>query len=215
MIGSRRHPNAPQAAPDLLEGFKALSTSIISDSLDRMPGAKGLKPFHTAGGVMAGTAVTVMTAAGDNAAIHEALSMVRPGDVLVIDAGGDLDRALIGELLSAIAVSRGVAGIVLDGAVRDVEILAGSSLPVFAKGVNLRGPFKNGPGRINVPVSIGGMVVSPGDIVVGDADGVIAFSPEIASDLLAAAIKQDAFEAEILRSILAGTYVGAYALKED
>jgi RraA family protein len=214
MIGSRRHPNAPQAAPELVEGFKALSTSIISDALDRMPGAKGLRPFHR-GGTMAGTAVTVMTAAGDNAAIHEALSMVRPGDVLVIDAGGDLDRALIGELLSAIAISRGVAGIVLDGAVRDTDILAASDLPVFAKGVNLRGPFKNGPGRINVPVSIGGMVVSPGDVVVGDSDGVIAFSQDIAADLLVAAEKQEAFEAGILRSILDGTYVGAYALKED
>ncbi|WP_091738928.1 RraA family protein [Phenylobacterium immobile] len=214
MIGSRRHPNAPQAAAEIIEGFKILSTSIISDSLDRMPGAKGLRPFHK-GGAMAGTAVTVMTAAGDNAAIHEALSMVRPGDVLVIDAGGDLDRALIGELLSAIAVSRGVAGIVLDGAVRDTAILAGLDMPVFAKGVSLRGPFKNGPGRINVPVSIGGMVVSPGDVVIGDSDGVIAFSQEIAAELLEAANRQEAFEAGILRSILDGSYVGAYALKED
>lgn len=210
MIGSRRNPCAPQADAGLVAAFRGVATSIISDSLDRLPGAQGIRPYHR-GGPMAGTAVTVQTTPGDNKTIHEALEFIRPGDVLVVDGGGALDRALIGELLSAIAIGRGAAGIVVDGAIRDAAILAAGEFPVFARGVNMRGPMKNGPGMVNTPVVIGGMIVSPGDIVVGDADGVIAFEQAIAPGLLEACARLDAFEAGILESIKAGTYRGAYA----
>lgn len=210
MIGSQRNPCAPQADASLVAAFKAMATSIISDSLDRLPGAQGIRPYHR-GGAMAGTAVTVRTTPGDNKTLHEALELIRPGDVLVVDGGGALDRALVGEVLSAIALSRGAAGVVVDGAIRDAAILAAGDLPVFARGVSMRGPMRNGPGTVNTPVVIGGMIVNPGDIVVGDADGVIAFAPAIAPALLEACRKLDALEAEILASIRAGTYKGAYA----
>lgn len=209
MIAVRRNPSAPQADQDLIDSFRSAATATISDNISRLAGAVGLRPFHR-GGSLVGTAVTVLTAAGDNAVIHEVLEMVRPGDVLMIDGGGAMDRALVGEIIVSIAANRGAAGIVLDGAIRDVAVISAGDFPCFARGVNHRGPYKNGPGEINVPVAIGGMVVQPGDIVVGDADGVVAFSPSIARDLLSAVRAQEAREAEIMLSIREGRYAGAY-----
>ncbi|MGJ5243000.1 RraA family protein, partial [Bradyrhizobium oligotrophicum] len=184
--------------------------AVISDNLQRLPGAVGLRPFH-AGAPMAGIALTVNTAPGDNLFIHRALDLIKPGDVLVVNGGGDETRALVGEIIAAIAQQRGAAGIVVDGAIRDSGVLMKSDFPVFARAANHRGPYKNGPGAINVPVSIGGMIVAPGDIVVADADGVVAFAPAVASELLQAARTQEQREAEILASIRAGRYAGAYA----
>src|SRR3954471_11733408 len=186
----RQYPCAAQASPALIDAFRSAATAVISDNLGRLPGAVGLRPFHR-GGTMAGTAVTVGTAPGDNLAIHQALELIRSGDVLVVDGGGETGRALIGEIIAEIAQSRGAAGIVIDGAVRDAAMLASSPFPVFARAAIHRGPYKNGPGEINVPVSIGGMVVSPGDIVVGDDDGVVAFSQAIAADLLGLVREQE------------------------
>ncbi|MDQ1079446.1 RraA family protein [Pseudoroseomonas cervicalis] len=196
-------------APELLAGFGAASTAVISDNLQRLPGAVGLRPFHR-GGTMVGRALTVRTAAGDNLTIHKALDLIRPGDVLVVDGGGDTARALVGEIMAAVAKSRGAAGMVIDGAIRDARAIAQSDFPCFARAAIHRGPYKNGPGELNVPVSIGGMLVRPGDIVVGDEDGVVAFPPDNAAALLQAVHAQEAREAEMLRSIAEGRYVGAY-----
>lgn len=209
MLGERHNPNPTQADPALIEAFRALPVANISDNLHRLSGAVGLRPFHD-GTPMAGTALTVRTRAGDNKAIHMALDLLRPGDVIVVDGGGDISRALIGEIMTSVAKMRGAAGFVLDGAVRDIAALEKSDLPCFARaGIHL-GPFKNGPGEINVPVTIGGMVVNPGDIVVGDADGVVAFPQAIAPALLKAARAQSDKEEEILHGIAAGHYHGAY-----
>jgi len=208
MIGTRENQSASSADPVLLEAFKSAATSIISDNLQRLPGAN-LRPFHR-GGPMAGTAMTVRTAPGDNLFIHKALELVRPGDVIVVDGGGDLSRALVGEIMSLIASTRGAAGLVIDGAIRDAGAIGQSDFPVFARAANHRGPYKNGPGEINVPVSIGGLIVAPGDIVVGDEDGVVAFPQAIASDLLIKVRAQEEREAEMLLSIREGRYKGAY-----
>jgi RraA family protein len=199
-----------QADPILIAQFRNAATAIISDNLSRLPGAIGLKPFHR-GGTMAGTALTVRVAAGDNLFIHQALELIRPGDVIVVDGDGDVSRALVGEIMATIAAHRGGAGFVIDGALRDAGVLAKGDFPCFARAAIHRGPYKNGPGAINVPVSIGGMVVTPGDIVVGDADGVVAFSQAIAADLLQKVRAQEAREADILTSIREGRYAGAYA----
>jgi RraA family protein len=201
-----------QADPALIAEFKTAATAIISDNLARLPGAVGLRPFHR-GGTMAGTALTVRTAGGDNLFIHQALELVRPGDVIVVDGGGDISRALVGEIMSCIAEHRGAAGFVIDGAVRDAGVLAKGDFPCFARAAIHRGPYKNGPGAINVPVTIGGMVVTPGDIVVGDEDGVVAFPQAVSRELLLAVRAQEAKEAEILKSIREGRYTGAYAKK--
>ncbi len=204
------NPCAPLADPALIEAYRGTATPIISDNLQRLPGAVGLRPFHR-GGTMAGTALTVRTSAGDNLAIHRALDLVQPGYVLVVDGGGDTSRALFGEIMTTIAHYRGAVGLVLDGAVRDAAALRQSDFPCFARAAIHRGPFKNGPGEINVPVTVGGMIVAPGDIVVGDDDGVVAFPQAIAAELLHAVRAQEAREAEILTSIREGRYVGAYA----
>lgn len=177
------HPAPASVAQDIIAEFSGIEVSIISDNLERLPGATGILPYH-AGGQLIGTALTVKTRHGDNLAVHAALKIARPGDVIVIDGGGDVSQALIGEIIMVHAQSIGVAGFVIDGAIRDVAAIRNSNLPCFARGVTHKGPYKNGPGAVNVPVSIGGMVVNPGDLIVGDDDGVIAIPAHLARGLL-------------------------------
>jgi len=200
----------PKPAPELLAAFRDAPTSIISDNLDRLPGAVGLRPFHR-GGTLIGVAFTVKTRPGDNLAIHQALELVGPGDVIVVDGGGDESRALIGEIMMTIAQHRGAAGYVIDGAIRDADAIAASDFPVFARAAIHRGPYKNGPGAINVPVAVGGTVISPGDIVAGDGDGVVSFPQAIAAELRGKVQAQIAREAQTLTDIRAGRYKGSYA----
>src|SRR5215467_13178664 len=201
--------SVPKPAASLIDAFRQAPTSVISDNLARLPGAVGLRPFHR-GGRMVGVAFTVRTRPGDNLAIHRALEMVGPGDVIVVDGGGDETRALVGEIMKNIAEWRGAAGYVIDGAIRDVAAFAASDFPCFARAVIHRGPYKSGPGEINVPVSIGGAVISPGDIVVGDEDGVVSFSQAIASALLESVKAQIAREEATIVSIKEGRYQGNY-----
>lgn len=203
----------PETLENLVSAFKRSSTAVISDNLDRLPGAIGIRPFHRVKEAMAGTALTVRVAAGDNLAIHNALDIVRPGEVIVVDGDGDTSRALIGEIIMTIAQVRGAAGFVINGAVRDLDAFTNSGFPCFALAAIHRGPFKNGPGEINAKVSVGGLIVEPGDIVVGDNDGVVAFPQAIAADLLKAVHTQETREEEILRSIRDGSYTGAYGNK--
>ena len=200
----------PKPDSNLIEAFRAAPTSVISDNLDRLTGAVGLRPFHRGNARMVGTAFTVRTRPGDNLAIHKALELVGPGDVIVVDGGGDDSRALVGEIMKTIAEHRGAAVYVIDGAIRDVGAFESSEFPCFARSVIHRGPYKNGPGAINVPVSVGGAVFSPGDIVVGDEDGVVAFPPSIATDLLQAVQAQIEREEQTLQAIREGRYQGSY-----
>jgi RraA family protein len=209
MMADQNRALAAQTDAALIEEFRKSATAVISDNLSRLPGAIGIRPFHR-GGVMAGTALTVQTRAGDNLMIHKALDLVRPGDVIVVDGDGDTTRALIGEIMATIASTRGSAGLVINGAIRDAGAIGKSDFPVFARAAIHRGPYKNGPGEINVSVSIGGLVINPGDIVVGDDDGVVAFPQAIAATLLQAVRSQEKKEADILKSILEGRYAGAY-----
>jgi regulator of RNase E activity RraA len=172
----RKNPSAPQVAAEIIAALHDIPVAALSDNMHRNIGSVGLQPYHRPGpGTMAGTAVTVKTRGGDNFTMMRAFEFCRPGDVLVIDAGGDVTNAVIGGILSFYAATIGTVGVVLDGAIRDVAEIRARDYPVYARGVNHRGPYKDGPGEINVPVSVGGMVVNPGDIVVGDQDGLMAF----------------------------------------
>jgi RraA family protein len=202
-IGFAIHPPAPQAPTDLIEAFRTVVTPHISDNMSRSCGVVGLHRYST-GGKLVGTAFTVKTRPGDNLMIHKALDLIRSGDVLVVDGGGDLNNALVGELMKMYAETRGVRGFVIDGAVRDVASFG--DFPCYARGINHRGPYKDGPGEINVPVAIGGLVIHPGDIVVGDEDGVVAVSPAIAGEVLELARKQAARENQAKEAILARRY---------
>lgn len=194
----------------LLVAFQATSTALISDNLNRLPGAPGIRPFHHVTGAMAGRAFTVKTRSGDNLYIHKALDAFKPGDVIVVDGGGDVTRALIGEIMTSLAAARGAAGFVLDGAIRDAGAISRSGFPCFARAATHRGPYKNGPGELDVPVSIGGMLVCPGDIIVGDEDGIVAFPLSDADALLAAVKTQEEREQSILQSIRENRYVSSY-----
>jgi RraA family protein len=155
------------------EKFRRLPVANVSDSMSRMSaGGARLRPYH-AGGAMAGPALTVRTAPGDNLMVHMALNLAEKGDVLVVDAGGELTNAIIGERMLAYCQAKGFAGIVINGAVRDVGYIRAHGFPVYAAGVTHRGPYKNGPGEINVPVALDGMAIAPGDLVLGDDDGLL------------------------------------------
>jgi regulator of RNase E activity RraA len=173
--GARKNLSANQADPKLIAQLLELPVALLSDSLHRSTGSVGLHPYHRPA-PLAGTAVTVRTRGGDNLTPLRAFEYCRPGDVLVIDAGGDITNAIVGGILTFYASTIGLNGVIVDGAIRDVAEIRERGFPVYARGVNHRGPYKDGPGEINVPVSIGGMVVNPGDIVVGDQDGLLAFS---------------------------------------
>ncbi|WP_207472010.1 RraA family protein [Paracoccus fontiphilus] len=198
--------NRQRAVPaDLVARFAALPVANVSDSMSRMTaGGPRLTRMHR-DGVLAGVALTVKSRPGDNLMLHKAIDMAVPGDVIVVDAGGDLTNSLMGELMLAHAIRRGVAGFVLNGAIRDADQFVAMNLPVFAAGVTHRGPYKDGPGEINVPIAIDGMVVHPGDLVLGDGDGVLAVPFEAAEEVYArTAAKQDA-EARQMAAIEAGT----------
>jgi regulator of RNase E activity RraA len=171
----RKVPSAAQADPKVIAMLREIPVAALSDNMHRNIGTVGLHPYHRPGKTtMAGTAVTARSRAGDNLTYLRALEFCRPGDVLVIDAGGDLNNAGVGGILSFYAAHIGVVGMVIDGALRDVAEIRERDFPVYARGVTHRGPYKDGPGEINVPISVGGMVVNPGDIVVGDQDGLLA-----------------------------------------
>lgn len=161
-----------------VEKFASIPVANISDSMARLnSGGVTLRPLH-AGGVLCGPALTVKSAPGDNLMTHMALNLAVAGDVIVVDAGADLTNAIVGERMLAYCVAKKFAGIIINGAVRDYGWIREQRFPVYACGITHQGPYKNGPGEINTPISLNGMVVNPGDLMVGDDDGVLCV-PEI------------------------------------
>ena len=152
----------------------------------------------------AGTAFTVEVRPGDNLMIHAAMSMARPGDVLVIDGKADLTSALMGTIMMTACKQLGIAGVVIDGAVRDTLEIDEMDFPVFAAGSNPNGPTKSCPGRIGHPVTVGGVTVHAGDFVIGDADGVVVVEREKIESLLPAAAKKVADEGARIEAIKKG-----------
>jgi RraA family protein len=204
MIGLQILARQQCIAPGHVEAFRAIPVANVSDCMARMTaGGPRLRPMHKSGR-LAGPALTVKTRPGDNLMIHKALDMAVPGDVIVVDAGGELSNALIGELMVTYAISRGIAGFVMNGAIRDVDMISAGTFPVYAAGVTHRGPYKDGPGEINVPIAIDGMVIHPGDLMLGDADGVLCVPLAEAEAVLAAARAKVAAEVKTIQDIAAG-----------
>jgi len=205
--GFRILPMPARPPRALTDALGAIAASQISDCMNRIPaGGAPLRPFFRGTAKLCGPAFTVKTAVGDNLLVHKAIDVAQAGDVIVIDAGGDLQQAIIGEIMTTHARKRGVAGFVVHGAIRDSETLLAGEYPVYACGATPRGPYKDGPGEINVPVVVGGMVVNPGDIVVGDADGITVIPRADAETVLAAAQKKKASEEKILKDIAEGKW---------
>jgi len=206
MSATMRILDIPQRPdPRLVAELAKMVTPHLSDSMERLyAGGPQLRPMHR-GGKLAGAAYTVKTTPGDNLLVHKALDSAHKGDVIVVDAGGICENAIIGELMMSRARQRGVAGIVIWGAIRDSAEIAAGTYPVYAAGVTHRGPYKNGPGEINVPINMGGMAVNPGDIIIGDADGLVAIAPDQAERILKSAQAILAKETAAMKEIEAGT----------
>ena len=177
----RRNFQRPDRA--LVEAFSGLPVANIDDCMNRLGAVDaGLKNLNHS--PLLGVAFTVRCPAGDNLMFHKALDLAESGDVLVIAAGGSMSRSLCGEIMSTYAKSRGIAGFVIDGCVRDAnELSAFTDFPVYARGVTPNGPYKNGPGEINFPVAVGNQVIHPGDILIGDGDGLLVVRPDEAAEL--------------------------------
>jgi RraA family protein len=196
-----RHQSLPQ---DLLEAFTKIPVAVAGDCMGRLVGTMGLNAYHGSR-IMCGQAVTVRVRPGDNLMVHKAMMMAGPGDVIVIDGGADVSQAVIGGLIRTTAMTKKLGGFVIDGAIRDLAEWAEGDMPVFARGHTHRGPSKDGPGEINVPVSVGGLVVQPGDLVLGDLDGVIAIPAADAAALLPRTLAHLEREAKIRKTNIEGT----------
>lgn len=204
-IGFRIMKRRRKVAAVLVERFRTLPVANVSDCMSRMTAAgPALRPLHR-NGKLAGVALTVKTRPGDNLLLHKAIDLAEPGDVIVVDGGGDLTTALMGEIMLYLAVARGVTGFVINGAVRDLDEIRRTNLPLYAAGITHRGPYKDGPGEINVPIAISGMVIEPGDLIIGDADGVLAVPAADAEAVLAAAETKQSAEEKEIAAIHAGT----------
>jgi 4-hydroxy-4-methyl-2-oxoglutarate aldolase len=193
--------NFTRAAQKLVNQFMNLPTGNICDAQGRV-GALDyrIKPVSEAS-QFCGTALTVDSAPCDNLAAWAALDVARPGDIILITTGGHLASSVAGDLYVGMARNAGVAGIVTDGAVRDLPGINEVGIPVFARGISPNSPWKNGPGRVGLPIVIGGVTVNAGDIVAGDQDGVVIVprktAPAAAGELKAVLAKERKMDTDV------------------
>ncbi len=181
--GCKIKRNFERPAKELVEAFRGIPVANIDDNMGRIAAVDAsIFPLNPNARIL-GTAFTVNAPAGDNLLFHKALDMAQPGDVIVLANKGSMSRSLCGEIMSNYAKSRGLAGIIIDGCVRDSAALREMDFPVYAKGITPNGPYKNGPGEMNFPVSFAGIIINPGDIIVGDADGLLVVRPEDAEEI--------------------------------
>src|SRR5665213_1775878 len=205
-IGFAVHPRSRNVAAEWLLRFKDVAVAHASDNMSRQfHGGARLRPYH-AGTSMVGVALTVRTRPGDNLLVHKALSIAERDDVIVVDAGGETTNAIVGELMLAYAASKGVAGVVINGAVRDTAAIRTGTLPVYACAVTHRGPYKDGPGELNCAVGIEGKVIDPGDLVIGDEDGWLSIPADLASTVYDGVLKTRARELRVMQNIRAHTH---------
>lgn len=184
---------------DLAELFADIPVANIGDAMDRMGMCDAGVRAMWAGAKCVGTAFPITVRAGDNAGLHVALEHIQAGDVLVVNGGGDLSRALLGDLLATKLRRIGVTGVIIDGCIRDRSTLEEMQYPVWARGSNPSGPYKNGPAIIGSAAAIGGVVVHPGDIIAADDDGVACIPADRAREILSSAHAIVANEAEMAR----------------
>lgn len=199
-----------RVSPDLVKKGSQFAPSIFSDVNDRRGAMHGRISALRPSMKLAGPALTVEVRPGDNLMIHAAMSLAKPGDILVIDGKGDQTAALMGTIMITACQQLGIAGVVIDGAVRDSNELAEMNYPVFSVGTNPNGPTKNVPGRIGHPISIGGVTVRPGDFIVADCDGVVTIEKDKLESLLPLAQKKVDDEASRIAAIKTGKTAAAW-----
>lgn len=190
-----------RVSPEIVEQAAQFPSSILADVAGRRGALNGRISPLSPSMKFSGPAVTVEVRPGDNLMIHAAMAIAKPGDVIVVDGKGDLSCALMGEIMSQQCVALGIAAVVIDGAVRDSEAIRELGFPMYAAGLNPNGPTKSVSGRLNHPISIGGVSVSPGDLVVGDADGVTVIERDKAAAMLPLAVQKVAAETKRIAEI--------------
>jgi regulator of RNase E activity RraA len=217
--GFRVRPEIERPSESTIHGLSQFETPAISDQLNRlytmMPEIRNLTDEHL---TIFGPAITVRSYPGDNLMVHKSLDIAKPGDVIVVDGHRSPLTAALGDLVSKKARHRGVAGFIVDGVIRDLpEIKRLGDFPVFARDVTPIGPMHRGPGEINYPVACGGVVVNPGDVIVGDLNGVVVVPREFADDLLRRLEERAAAEAAYNDSVATGNFSNAWvdAILED
>ena len=193
-----------RVSPEIVRKANEYAASILADVAGRRGTLDGRIAAVSPKVKMAGPAFTVEVRAGDNLMIHAAMSMAKPGDILVVDGKGDRSCALMGSIMINACKKMNLGGVVLDAALRDIDEVRDLGFPVYCVGTNPNGPTKFVPGRINWPISCGGISVNPGDLIVGDADGVVVVEREKAESLLDMAAKKVADERARIADIVAG-----------
>ncbi len=215
-IGNRIYKSRPEVNLDLLAEYEQLPTANVADQMNRIAVlGNGIHLISSPKKpVMAGYAITVKVRAGDNLMLHAALEMAGPNDVIVVSNEGDRTRAIMGEIMVTYAkYDRKIAGIVLDAPIRDIDALSQMDFPLFATGANPAGPFKEGPGEVNTPIAVGGVAICPGDLILGDADGVIVVANQDAEPLLEKAKEYSKFDASKVEAAKNGTANKAWVMK--
>ncbi len=194
--------------PEIVAALGAFETPVISDLMNRLYAMEtAIKPLTDPGLALVGPTLTVKVYPGDNLMVHKCLDIAQPGDVVLIDASSSALTAVLGDLISTKARHRGIAGFVVDGLIRDLPaIRALGDFPVFARGVTPIGPLHRGPGEIGHPIACGGIVVNPGDIVVGDLNGVVVIPRDIADDLLQRLTDRQVAEADYTAAVARGDF---------
>jgi len=202
-VGFRVVTDVPRTPADLVEAFRGKASSNVGDAMGRFhfmdPGV-----VSRTGLPLCGVAVTVSARPGDNLMVHKAMEVARPGDVVVVSTNGNTTSAVFGELMGTAATVAGLGGIVVDGAIRDVDGLKRLGLPAFSRTVTPGGCDKDGPGEINVPIACGNAVVMPGDLIVGDEDGVVMVPRGDAMEVLERVRALEANEARRIAAIRSG-----------
>ena len=203
-------PNKP-----ISEQFKSIPTTAISDAMKGMNNLDAsIKPLKDTYKI-SGRSLTVKMPIGDNYSVMKALDAAEPGDIIVIDAKGDLSRAVAGDFVIGMAKTLGIAGFVVDGAIRDLEACKALDFPIFCKGTTIAAGNKAGQGEINTAISCGGVAVQPGDIIVGDCDGVTVIPQESAENVLAGSLEKLRKDDERAASVSEDTAAIKMHLKEQ
>ena len=188
-IGFRVFTKRLLPSQQVVEAFRALATAPVADCMGRLSAMHhSIRRMSPKGPMLLGTALTVKARSGDNLMIHKALNMATEHDVIVVANEGDMAHAVMGEVMFSYAAFKKIPGMVTNGPIRDAESLEDLGVIVYAAGVTPAGPYNDGPGEINVPRSCGGIAVNPGDIIMGDSDGLIVIPAQDAEALLAEAV---------------------------
>lgn len=207
-IGNRIYLRRKLPSPEVLDGLREIPAANICDCMFRnFAMTSAIRLMSAPQENMCGPALTVHIRAGDNLFFHKALELAQPGDVIVVASGASGVNSLIGEIIVRNAMHKKLGGIVLDTPIRDIDAISKLDIPVYATGSTPGGPFRTGPGgEINTPISCGNMAVRPGDVVIGDRDGVIVLPLEDAENILSAAKAYAEKDAETLRAAAEGSW---------